>query len=175
MKKAFHKKLPKMSVEEQRALTVKEVPDDRASYTMGVGAETIQEVIYGFSVRPGPHQVYIGADARVLGNNLAEVAAALKGLRAVGATVHDLKNNESETEDLLLRARSAFQWNGNRRQQKSKGARGGKGKGREAAARRSEKVDDDIALRLCKLKKITWAEKAWVLGMPESTIIRHYR
>lgn len=150
------------------------VPDDRASYTHGVGAETIDAVIDSLRTRPGPHEIYIGTDARVLGANLAEVAAALKALRAINATVHDLKHNETATEDLLLRARAAFQWNGDRRRQRSKGALGGKKKGHEALARRNAAVDDIIAIRLCKLKNLTWAQKAWVLGMPETTIKRHY-
>jgi hypothetical protein len=173
MKKAFHRKLLKISVEDQRAITSTVVPDERNSYTLGVGAEGLPAIIKSFRDRPG--EIYLGADARVLGFNFAEVRAALDELTAKNIKVIDLSHMGDDTPlKLLERCRAAFQWNGDRRHQKRKGSKGGVEKGNQAKIRRSESFHDDIGFRLCGLKKLTWNEKEYVLGVPKATLIRHY-
>lgn len=173
MKKAYHRKLPKISVEAQREETIVPVPFDRDSYTLGVGAETVSSMVESFRGRPG--EVYLGADARVLGFNFAEVREALDLLTAKGIKVIDLTHLEDDTPlKLLERCRAAFQWNGDRRHQRRKGAKGGSEKGARAKARRNELFHDDVGIRLCGIKEITWDVKEYVLGVPKATLKRHY-
>lgn len=173
MKKAYHRKLPKISVEAQRNGTMAAVPNERDAYTLGVGAENVPAMIEAFRGRPG--EVYLGADARVLGFNFAEVRAALDTLTAAGLKVIDLTHPEDDTPlKLLERCRAAFQWNGDRRHQRRKGAKGGSEKGARAKARRNELFHDDIGIRLCGIKEITWDVKEYVLGVPKATLKRHY-
>lgn len=175
MKKAFHRKLPTISLEDQRMLTVKEVPDARSCWVHGQGSETIAELVYAFRSRPGRHALYIGADYRVFGETMFEIREAVKALHIAGVIITDLLHPEDTLLDAYNRAQVGLRWSGDRKKQKRNGAKGGKGKGRESAARRNAAVSDDIARRLCSLKELKWSVKAWVLGMAETTAIRHYK
>lgn len=175
MKKAFHRKLPSVSVEEQRSLTTKEVPDVRSSWVHGQGSETIAELIYTFGSHYGLHELYIGADYRVFGETMFEIREAVKSLHKTNVKIIDLLHPEDTLLDAYNRAQVGLRWCGDRKKQKRNGAKGGKCKGREAAARRNAAVSDDIAKRLCSLKELKWSKKAWVLGMAETTAIRHYK
>lgn len=178
MKKAFHKRLPGHEVAEQRRLTIAKVPDEINSWTHGAGAETIHTLTNAFRVRKAPHELYLGMDLRVLVESMDDIRSAVKSLKAVGVTVFDL-SHEKETDiiDMLATAQKAMRWNGDVRQQKRKGKKGGDAKKIAAEAKRNAIMSRDAVIRMVAHPKLTWKDCADILGPPFtlSTLQRNYR
>lgn len=181
MKKAFHKKLVRCSVEAQRELTKEIIPDDRCSYVHGAGAECIEAVIASFLNRPGPHELYLGSDLRVLGDSLDAIRKNYDALTGLNVRIIDLSNPGDITAlQMYDRARKGMMWNGDRRRQKSKGKLGGKAKGDAKALRRLEVASsEEVFVRLWGLDVpgLTQKIKCWILGdsvWNPASAARHY-
>ena len=176
MKLAFHRKLPGHSLEDQMAITRSIVSDDRYVWIDGRGAETVHTMTNTFRDRLGPHFLYLGMDVRVLGDTQADITNAVHALGEYGVKIIDLSHPEDNTDlKLYRRAQDAMRWNGDRRQQKRKGSKGGSAKGAAAQARRDAQANRDLVIRLCAHPKLTWKDRAQISGICESTLQRHYK
>lgn len=184
MKKAFHRNLPGHKAEEQRKLTIAKVPDILNSWTHGDGAETIHTLTAAFGARakdingkPLHHELYLGMDLRVLGDSMEDIRAAVKRLHKANVTIIDLTPDASQDMiDMLAVAQARMRWNGDRRQQRRKGAKGGTAKGNAMEAKRNAILARDIVLRMMAHPKLTVKDCAGILGSPfsESSLRRNY-
>lgn len=177
MKKAFHRKLPGHPIEDQRKLTITKIPDERDSWSHGSGAETIHTLTESFKARTPPHELYLGMDIRVLGDSDKDIHAAVDVLTKAGVKITDLSNLEDDTVlKMYRRAQAASRWNGDRRRQKSKGAKGGKVMQKVMNEKRNAIMAKDVIIRLCAHPKLTWQDCADIMG-PEfsvKTLQRNY-
>jgi hypothetical protein len=166
------------SREQRQALIDSGIPAANV-WTEGLDSESLDEVIYKQRGRRGT--LIVAGFSKFLGNTKAEVMAAARKIELAGVKVIDIANEASVTlSDHINRALAfvagAARMKTNRRARYI-GGKGGAAKGVAAAARRCAQFDDEVGKRLCslKIKGLTWALKAWALGIPETTAIRHYR
>jgi hypothetical protein len=177
LRKAFHRKLPGHPVEEQRALTLADVPLEHDRWTHAEGSQTIHTLTRAFRLRRGKHKLFLGMDLRVLADTLDDIRAAVKALHAASVTIID-KSHPDETDiiDMLARAQKSMRWNGDRRHQRRKGAKGGTAKGVAMEAKRNAILARDIVVRMKAHPKLTTKDCADILGPPFSiqTLNRNY-
>lgn len=178
MKKSFHRSIPGHPAEQQFALTLRAVVDPKDMWTHGSGAETIHTLTNSFRRREPPHELYIGMDSRVFGESMKDIREAIGALDALDVEIIDLSHPEDDTIlKLYARAQDALRWNGDKRQQRSKGAKGGTAKGIAAQAKRDAIMARDAVVRLCAHPKLTWQDCSDILGPLFSvpTLQRNYR
>ena len=140
----------------------------------GRGAEALDDAIYEFRGRPGG--LAIDTDLRIFGHTQRDILAKASELHKAGIRIIDIDRPTADPHELVhraLRALHASQPIRNHRTARRRGRTGGLAKAANEAIRRAGLISDDIAIRLCA-SRLHWKEKAEILGMPISTIQRHY-
>lgn len=183
MEKGFVRKLPKMPTETQIA-TLR---------TKGLKANDIYDADKGedvdsclMSYRRDGGTLWIAADHRVFGDTQAKITDAVSKFEERRIRIVDLAHPELVTISKQQRyafSRIAFmrRWDGDKRKAKRTGERGGRAKAVVAAAKRAERVPEDVIGRMLwtveNKQVLTWRLLEWVLGgkpFSTATLRRHY-
>lgn len=178
MEIGYARDLPFYKASEQKADLLKWKPRLKV-YVEGEGAETLAAVVLAFRKQPGT--VCLATDMRVLGDSQQDFLAAYKVLKNAGLVVLDTKNHERSNRDgveMQKRAAAGLQRDralgGDPRTPKKRGRRGGIKKGEKAAAKRAEIASEDVIRRICTFEKLTWRDRAYLLGISMATLRRRY-
>jgi hypothetical protein len=144
----------------------------------GRQSESVDWAISYFRGRPGI--LTVANDLRVFGPTRKEIFARTAELARRGITLRDVRQpdaNMSELEHKALVAMSASCGTKNHRQARRRGSIGGLAKKASQEAKRNALLNRDIVMRLCAHPKLTWADRAEILGEPFSisSLQRHYR
>jgi hypothetical protein len=179
MKKAFASKLPKRAAEDQEAALLAAGIPARDIYVNGRGSESLSACIASFRGRPG--ELIIAADLRVFGEARKAILDQLALLDRLKITVQDIHNNESSQPIMLDRALTAIsahaRFFGSKKTAKITGRRGGYAKGVLQEVKRAERAHKDVVRRLSQCPKLTWEDRAAILGgkpFSASTLRRRY-
>jgi hypothetical protein len=150
-------------------------------YVEGEGAETLETCCKSFRNEPG--ELWVFGGMRILGGNRVSIVEAMKDLKRRGIVLVDKMNNETSARhesEMLVRALKLIQGSAkmrnNRKFARKLGAMGGSTKGENAQAARDRIMAADIVRRLAQCPKLTWREKAAILGPPfnSATLRRNY-
>lgn len=141
----------------------------------GRGMESLDYALRYFRGRSGV--LAVADDLRIFGDTRKAIFAQVGELEAMDIRITDVRDKCSDHLALIQRslvAISASAGMRNHRTARRRGRMGGDAKRAAEAIRRNVLVDDGIAMRLCA-SRLTWSEKSEILGLPLSTIQRHYK
>lgn len=148
-------------------------------YVAGRGAEDLEAVKIAFRKRGGI--LWLATDMRVLADTQTEILAIYKDLKDIGIIVADNATGERSDRDgveMQRRAAASLQYDkamgGDRKTARKRGAKGGRGKAVSAAAKRDGVADEEVIRRVCEFKKLTWRDRAYLLGISVASLRRHY-
>lgn len=178
MELGYARDLPFYKTAEQKADLLKRKPRLKI-YVEGYGAETLEAVITAFRKDCGT--LCLATDMRVLGDSQQDILAAYKRLKAANIVVLDTDTRERSNRDgveMHKRAAAGLQrdrsMGGDPKAPKKRGRRGGIGKGVAMAAKRAEIASDDVIRRAVTFEKLTWRDRAYLLGISMATLRRKY-
>lgn len=141
----------------------------------GNGAESLEDAIFEFRGRPG--SLVAADDLRIFGLTQKDIFARCSSLADAEIKVVNVNHPRENIHDLQKRAFGALHASApirDRRTARRRGRQGGLAKAAAAETARATRIAPDIAQRLCASKSLTWKEKAEIIGMPLSTVQRHY-
>lgn len=141
----------------------------------GCGLESLDDAIFEFRGRHGA--LAVTDDLRIFGLTQKEIFSRCSDLLNAGIDVINIEHPCDNIHDLQRRAFSALHAAApirNRRIARRRGSMGGLAKAAAAQSARATQIAPEIAQRLCASKSLTWKEKAEIIGMPLSTVQRHY-
>lgn len=145
----------------------------------GNGNESLDDAVFEFRGRPGA--IVLVDDLRVFGTTQRDILAKASEITRktpdkAPIEIIDLTHPDEDVHMLVARALRALHAAApirNRRTARRRGRQGGLAKAQAAEAARATRIAPDIARRLCA-SRLTWKEIAEILGMPISTVQRHY-
>lgn len=148
------------------------------TWMRGRDAETIEDAILDFRKRPGA--LAIDADLRIFGHTQREILAKASEVHKLDIRLVDIDRPTADAHELVQRALTALHSSRpirNHRTARRRGRQGGLAKAAAAANERDRRIAPEIAERLCRHKKLAWADRLEILGegFTMSSIQRHYR
>lgn len=142
---------------------------------LGRDGETLETAIEWLRNKPGT--IAIAEDLRILGKRKADIFSAIHRLEDLTIRLKDVRDPAASHMVLLERAEKKLQ-SGNedisRKTRQRRGAKGGAAKGINAAALRDGLFADVIGQRVCAHPKLNWKDRSDILGVPRSSLMRHY-
>jgi hypothetical protein len=178
IRKGYAAKIPFSPAEAQEAGLLAE--DAKLPvYVEGRGGESLETCLMTFRAHPGELVVFGGL--RVFGGSRDKIMSALRNLKARKIIVVDAMNKErSDTHgpEMLDRALrqilGSSKLKGSRKRARTIGAKGGEAKGKRAACKRAEIANPNVIRRICQHQKLSWRDRAAILGMSAATLRRNY-
>lgn len=142
----------------------------------GDGLQSLEDALYEFRGRPDG-ALAITDDLRILGLTRKAILATVSEITRAGVRIVSLIKPDFDIHQLIDQALGALHAAApmrNHRTARRRGRIGGLAKAASAALARAVICAPEVAKRLCA-SRLTWEEKAFILGMPVSTIQRHYK
>lgn len=180
LKKGYAVKIPFSPAESQEAGLIGECAKLKV-YSESRPGENWAECLKSF--RDAPGELWVFGGYRILGGSRDKIMATLKDLKRRKIIVVDKMNNErSDGQDSEMLDRALRQILGNAKVRGTRkfaqkiGAQGGTERWRRAQERKNAIMHEDIVHRLCRNEKLSWREKAEILGAPwtASSLFRQY-
>lgn len=146
-------------------------------YQRGRNGETLAAALQ--CLRDGG-ELWIAADLRIFGSKRKEILAVTDMIEAAKVRIVDVRDPKASLSRLIDIAISKTagdaRKNGKGKTLKAAGRKGGKVKAECQELRRAEVAHKDVVQRLCACDKISWREKAAILGplFSPATLRRHY-
>jgi len=147
-------------------------------YFLGRNKESLAAAIASFRGEGG--ELMIAADLRIFGTKRKEILAVTDKIEAAGIKIVDVREPKASLSKLIDFALSKTagdqRWAGAKRTAKVTGRRGGKRKAEVQELRRAAVAHEDVVRRLCECEKLSWRDRAAILGPPFSvaTLRRRY-
>lgn len=161
--------IPFLKTTEQHQAAVDAGKDPRSIYVEGRGAETFESCVASF--RNGGRLCLVGG-LRVLGSSRTTIVERVRILKSKGIIPFDMDTGQADETELLNAAIQKI--NGQRtlgedpRRPRRLGAKGGTAKGVKSKERRDAIMAEEIVRRLCSHPKLSWDDRAEILGPPWS-------
>jgi len=149
--------------------------EPKSIYMRGRGAENMDWCLRSFRGRPGVLKV--ADDLTIFGQARQDIFGVTKALHTGKIGLCDVvtgETNPHELEHRALKILSSKNGACDPRTARKRGRIGGYRKGVTEKARRNAAVSDEIVERVCA-SRLTWDEKSFILGIPESTLRRNYK
>lgn len=169
--------IPFLKATEQHQTAIDAGKDPRSIYVEGRCAETFETCVAAF--RNGGRLCLVGG-LRVLGTSRVMIVDRVRTLKTKGIIPYDMDSGATDETELLNAAIQKI--NGQRalgedpRRPRRIGAKGGAMKGVKMQERRNSVLAEEIVIRLCNHPKLSWDERASILGAgwSASTLRRKY-
>lgn len=147
-------------------------------YTVGEGAETLDEAVRKLKRDPLHRVLCIAADFRVFGDTQAKIFAATTFLESAGIRVVDVRQPKLTLSELTRIGLSALagynRWKGGKRDAKRNARRGGEAKRTKQAEKRTGIADEKVIRAIASAPELSWKRKENILGISQATLRRHY-
>lgn len=141
----------------------------KSVYLLGRNQESLSDALV--ALRNGG-ELLIAADLRIFGSKRKEILAVTARLETSNIKLVDVRNPKATLSELIDigigKTAGDARRLGKGKTIKAAGRRGGKRKGEVQELRRAAVAHEDVVRRLCECPKLSWRDRAAILGPPFS-------